>query len=92
MAYFMINFFSIFFGKIWDFSSIDFENINATSIQSFIDAFSFFNYFVSWFFDNFIKTVGSVFVYIFIYVFYKRLLYEKINKEEEKKLDLKNDL
>ncbi|NVP17369.1 hypothetical protein HUU51_01500 [Candidatus Gracilibacteria bacterium] len=83
------NFFSIFFGSFGDFSNIDFENINTVAIQSFIDQFSFFNYFVSGFFENLIKTIGSVFIYIFIYVFYKRLVFESNNisniEEIEKK-------
>lgn len=78
------NIFSIFFGKIWDFSSLDFENITPSTLQSFIDAFSFFNYFVSWFFDSLIKTIGTVFIYVFIYVFYKRLYFESNNLEQEK--------
>lgn len=85
------NFFSIFFGNFWDFSTIDFENINVVAIQNFIDAFSFFNYFVSWFFENLIKTVGSVFIYIFIYVLFKRLVSEASNNiitEEKKEKEL----
>lgn len=85
------NFFSIFFGNFWDFSTIDFENINVVAIQNFIDAFSFFNYFVSWFFGNLIKTVGSVFIYIFIYVLFKRLVSETSNNiitEEKKEKEL----
>ncbi len=85
------NFFSIFFGNFWDFSTIDFENINVVAIQSFIDQFSFFNYFISWFFENLIKTVGSVFIYIFIYVLFKRLVSEASNNiitEEKKEKEL----
>lgn len=88
-SWFASKFFSIFFGSFWNFTNLDFQNINKDTIQDFINAFSFFNYFVSWFFDNLIKTIESVFVYIFIYVFYKRLVFESNNwnnNEIEKEL------
>ncbi|MDD3793961.1 MAG: hypothetical protein PHI37_04055 [Candidatus Gracilibacteria bacterium] len=86
---FASKFFSIFFGSFGNFTNLDFQNINKDTIQDFINAFSFFNYFVSGFFDNLIKTIESVFVYIFIYVFYKRLVFESNNgnnNEIEKEL------
>lgn len=76
------NIFSIFFGKIWDFSLIDFENINFEMIKNFASTFSFFNYFASWFLNNLVNTIGTVFIYIFIYVFYKRLVFEYTNNSE----------
>lgn len=76
------NFFSIFFSNSWVLSLISNDFTNKDALKSFISNFSFFNYFVSWFFDILIKTIGNVFLFIFLYLFYKRLSFEYLNSED----------
>lgn len=90
------NFFSIFFSSTSSLSNLS-NNLNSKDLLAdFLSTFSFFNYFVSGFFEMFISTIGKVFIIIFIYVFYKRLSFENTNITEnleikqENKLDSKN--
>jgi len=89
------NFFSIFFGKTWSFSNMDFNSLNKETIQNLINSFSFFNYFVSWFFEMLISTIWKIFILIFIYIFYKRLSFETIktieNTENRQGFEIKNE-
>ena len=56
---------------------------NKNLINDVVSNFSFFNYIVSGFFQIFINTVWKIFIIIFIYVFYKRLVFETINISDD---------
>lgn len=76
------NFFAIFFSNSSNLSNLS-NSLNSKDLLSdFLSTFSFFNYLVSGFFDVIINTIGKVFIFIFIYVFYKRLSFETTNKTE----------
>lgn len=86
------NFFSIFFSNSSNIWNIFNEFNDKDLLKSFLSNFSFFNYFVSWFFEILIKTIWNVFIFIFIYVFYKRLSDEYNNINESLDDKEKNDL
>ncbi len=85
------SWYSDIISSFWSWSSIDFSNIesslwwvdNKNLINDVVSNFSFFNYIVSGFFQIFINTVWKIFIIIFIYVFYKRLVFETINISDD---------
>lgn len=86
------NFFWIFFSNSSNLSNISSDLASKDLLKSFMSNFSFFNYFVSGFFEMFISTIWKVFILIFIYVFYKRLNFETTNIVEKVELKQKVEI
>ncbi|MDD2907405.1 MAG: hypothetical protein PHH98_02070 [Candidatus Gracilibacteria bacterium] len=79
------NIFSIFFSSSSGIIDLVSNYKDKDAIANFLANFSYFNYFISGFFDLIISTIGKIFTIIFIYVFYKRLDFEKNGVENKEK-------